>query len=266
MKELHKYKIIVLLTLSVLFNGCNDELLDLKNIAAYDPLDVWNDVQTAQFYVNNCYSITLGSGWASFPGWEGDEDSNYLLPGAVTTENTVQKVWPYANIRRINIGLEEVEKGILTDKEKSRIKGQLYFLRAWLYFNTVFQHGGVPIIDHPQTTDEDLNVSRNSTAECFDFIVSDLDLAIASEINARSSGNEYGMIDKAAAKAFKGRVLLYKASPLFNPTNYWNNSYWQAAYAANKQAYTDLLAAGYRLLDSYSKLFDDKRGQGLLIL
>ena len=259
MKELYKYKITLLLALLGLFNGCNK--FDMKNISAYDPSDIWNNVETAQYYVNNCYSFTIGSGWGSEPdGWT-DEDSYYLLQGAVTSENATQKVWPYANIRRINIGLEEVETGNLTDNEKSKIKGQLYFLRAWQYFNTVFQHGGVPIIKHPQAVDEDLYVARNSTVECFNFIVEDLDLAISSEIDERSQGADYGMIDKATAKAFKGRVLLYKASPLFNPTNYWDNSYWQAAYTANKQAYNDLSAEGFRLLDNYSDLFKDQRGQ-----
>ncbi len=44
----------------------------------------------------------------------------------------------------------------------------------------VRHHGGVPYLKIPQDKDtDDLNVPRNSTAECFDFIIKDLDDAIA---------------------------------------------------------------------------------------
>jgi hypothetical protein len=260
MKQLRKYIVItVLLPFLGLINGCNDQL-NLENIGEYDPSNIWNNVESAQYYVNNRMSAALGSGWPFDSDWS-DESSGYIQPGAVTTDNGTQKYWPYGDIRRINIGLEEAEKGDMSETEKSRIMGQLYFLRAWTYFNMVFLHGGVPIIDHPQSRDEDLYVERNSTAECFDFIIADLDRAIASEINDRSQGDQYGMIDKAAAKAFKGRVLLYKASPLFNPDNPWGNQYWQDAYTANKTAYEDLQAMGFTLLDSYTDLFNDSKGQ-----
>jgi len=148
----------------------------------------------------------------------------------------------------------------MSEEEKSRIKGQLFFLRAWIYFKMVFRHGGVPIIKHPQTSDEDLYVFRNSTAECFDFIIDDLKAALASSINDRSTGGEYGMIDKAAVYAFMGRVILYKASPLFNPDNFWNNATWMEAYEVNKTALNYLNEKGFKLLNHYDDLFDDKKG------
>jgi hypothetical protein len=261
MKKLNKFKIIALFAFLGLLNGCQKDQLDLKNLSAYNPEDIWNSVATAQYYVNNCYAFTLGGGWSTSQFWS-DEDSNYLLEGAVTSQNGTQKFWPYGNIRRINIGLEEVEKGTLTDDQKSLIKGQLYFLRAWLYFGAVAQHGGVPIIKHPQTVDEDLYVSRNSTAECFTFIAEDLDLAIASKIPERGQGADYGKISKAAAKAFKGRVMLWRASPIFNPANYWDNKYWQDAYVVNKAAYEDLKATGIKLVDNYANLWTDVKGSG----
>src|SRR5690606_40245092 len=93
----------------------------------------------------------------------------------------------------------------------------------------LFRSGGVPYIKVPQDRyEDDLYVSRNTTAECFDFIMEDLDQAIAllPERILPSSG-EYGKIDGNFAKAFKAKVLLYKASPQFNPSNPWDNSYCQ---------------------------------------
>jgi len=254
-----KYNLITLLVLSGLLFSCNEDRLNLENLGAYDPGVVWNSAETAQYYVNNLYTI-FGDGWTSAGEWT-EESSGIVQQGAVTTDNGAQSSWPYSTVRRINTGLRDAQASSLSDNDKSRIMGQLCFLRAWLYFGMVFQHGGVPIIKEAQSVDDDLYVTRNTTAECFDFIIEDLDFAIASGIDNMSRGSKYGMIDKGAAKAFKGRVLLYKASPMFNPGNPWNNAYWQDAYNANKQAYIDLSAYGFSLVSSYANLFNDQRGQ-----
>ena len=52
----------------------------------------------------------------------------------------------------------------------------------------------------------------------------------------------YGRIDKGAAMAFKGRVLMFYASPMFNPNN--DASRWETAYKANKTALDYLTAQG----------------------
>src|SRR5690606_6020472 len=126
-------------------------------------------------------------------------------------------------------------------------------MRAYAYFNMVKHHGGVPYIKVPQDLEkDDLNTPRHSTLECFQFIVEDLNEAISllPETIEKSSEN-YGKIDGNFALAFKAKVLLYKASPQFNPTNPYGNSYWNEAYEANKQAYEQLKANGYGLIDDY---------------
>ncbi|MGH9954863.1 MAG: hypothetical protein ACRD39_04290, partial [Nitrososphaeraceae archaeon] len=39
------------------------------------------------------------------------------------------------------------------------------------------------------------------------------------------SADDYGRIDGSFALAFKAKVLLYKASPQFNPSDPWDNAY-----------------------------------------
>ena len=60
--------------------------------------------------------------------------------------------------------------------------------------------------------------------------IKDLDDAIALLDNKSTDGH----IDKCVAMSFKGRVLLYWASPQFNRTN--DVSRWTTAYNANKDA------------------------------
>ena len=102
---------------------------------------------------------------------------------------------------------------------------------------------------------------RNKTSECFAQIVTDLDYAIANLPGKWTAALEWGRITSGAAAAFKGRALLYWASPLFNPSD--DVSRWQAAYDANLQAKTILDANGFGLHSSYKNMwFTEQVGNG----
>lgn len=252
MKKLFYISAITLI-LSMVSQGCkNNDLLNLENPAAYNPEDVWFDPKLANAYLVDTY--------ASLPGWPlnqgdwADESLGLITADYVTTASTTFKYWPYATIRKLNVLLKEIDGGSLTEATKTPIKGQAYFLRAFHYFKAVVYHGGVPIITEPQVLTDSLNVPRNSTQECFDFIIQDLDKAI-SMLPDRYTGADYGRMDKAIALAFKGRVLLYKASPQFNPANPYNNAFWQDAYTATKTAKTTLESLGFALFADYGNIW-----------
>lgn len=232
--------------------GCT-KVLDVKNVSAFNPAEVWNDPQLAQAYLTNLYPKVFG-GWPVNNGSNADELFGNLGVDAVTTNSDSFKMWPYVTIRNINILLSEIDKGGLSASAKDPIKGQAYFMRAFLYFNAVIYHGGVPIIDKPQEINDDLMVKRNSTKECFDFIESDLQKA-ATLLPDKYTGGNRGKIDKATVLAYLGRVLLYKASPQFHPTNPYSNTDWAGAYEANKLAKDQLAALGYDLNPDYAGIW-----------
>jgi hypothetical protein len=70
------------------------------------------------------------------------------------------------------------------------------------------------------------------------------------------TGADIGRISKAVALALKGRILLYWASPRFNPNNLQDR--WQAAYEANKRAKELLEQNGYGLYDDFANLWFDE--------
>lgn len=245
--------ILCFLTFFISLSGCN-KILDVENTSAFDPNKVWNDGQLAQAYLTNIYP-TVFSGWPVNNGGNADELFGNLGVDAVNSSNTLFKRWPYATIRSINTLLNEIDNGGLSASTKDPIKGQAYFMRAFLYFNTVIYHGGVPIIDKPQKINDDLMVKRNSTKECFDFIESDLHKA-ATLLPDKYIGNDRGKIDKATVIAYLGRVLLYKASPQFHPVNPYDNADWMKAYEANKQAKDQLAGIGYDLNSNYAGIWD----------
>ncbi|MBT30208.1 MAG: RagB/SusD family nutrient uptake outer membrane protein [Thalassobius sp.] len=256
--NIKKLFICAVLVLSSL-TQCED-VLEIENIDSYDSEAVWNSEDLANAYLAELYQI-FGN-WSASADYTSEQVTGVpFYEGLVTVNNGSYKNWDYTTIRLINQAIEQVNEGSLDDEIKDEITGQALFMRAYSYFWMVVYHGGVPYITTPQDRyEDDLFVSRNTTAECFDLIEQDLDAALALlPQNIPSSSDDYGRIDQNFALAFKAKVLLYKASPQFNPSNPFSNQYWEAAYTANKKAYDDLLAQGYGLVDDYSDLFLDER-------
>lgn len=257
-------KILYALSAVLLFGSCND-ILDIEDIQNYDPELVWNDENLATAYMANLYPM--------FGNWSTGADRNSeqiagidFYADRVTISNGAYKSWNYNRIRLINQALVDVETGTLDQASKDAIIGQALFMRAYAYFDMVKHHGGVPYIKVPQDRyEDDLYVSRNTTEECFQFILEDLDQAIAL-LPGRilPTSGDYGKIDGNFAKAFRAKVLLYKASPQFNPSNPWDNAYWQDAYVANKEIYESLVAQGFALVEDYSNIALEERNSEVI--
>lgn len=244
----------ILLTLVGTFSSCN-QVLDIDDLNNYNPDLVWNDANLANAYMAGIYPM--------FGNWSPNADnlSEQLVgiafyPTRVTISNGEFKNWNYNRIRLINQAIVDVNNGTLEQEVKDNIIGQALFMRAYTYFDMVRYHGGVPYITIPQDRyEDDLYVRRNSTKECFEFILKDLDEAI-SKLPERilPTSADYGKIDGNFALAFKAKVLLHMASPQFNPSNPWDNTYWTQAYEVNKQAYDKLKSQGYRLVENYEDI------------
>lgn len=129
------------------------------------------------------------------------------------------------------------------DAYRERLKGEAYFLRAFIHFDLIKRYGGVDVngelMGIPLMTSfldinvDDLNLSRNTYAECVQQIVEDLAIATASLPESYSGANEdfgdnsIGRPTSIASRALKSRVLLYAASSAFK-----TSSYTEAAQAA----------------------------------
>lgn len=238
-----KYILFVGLFLTLL-TSCS---LDYDNTGAINPDNVWTDKTMINSFLTDIYG-RMTPGWptnanGTDEGMNGPTDMGSYVRGQITVDNCGVGL-SYSNIDRINFFLDHLETNtVLTDQEKKEMRGQALFWRAWDYWGKVFTVGGVPLILHFQDVTDvpSLYVTRNKTSECVAQIVADLDEAIA-DLPDQWSGADYGRIDKGAAMAFKGRMLLQYASPLFNPNN--DKARWQVAYDANKAAVEFLQSIG----------------------
>lgn len=254
-------KKIAYILLTLFMSTACSNVLDIEDIGHYNPDLVWNDENLANAYMANIYPM-FGNWNTSLDRFSQQMAGIEFYPNRITISNGDFKRWDYDQIRLINQAIVDVNKGSLSQEARDGIIGQALFMRAYAYFYMVMYHGGVPYITVPQDRyADDLYVARNSTKECFDLIEKDIRDAIKllPERNLSSSKN-YGKIDGNFAKSFLGKVMLYKASPQFNPSNPWNNAYWKEAYDANKAAYESLKSQGYALTPDYSNIALVERG------
>lgn len=252
---MRKYYIYALLFASLFQTGC--DILDKKDLSAVTEEDVWTDKSYATAYLDKLYRDNLPE-WDAFVSGNSDESGggDAIMYGQLTTSSI--DVWYYTNIRNINILFKNLDESPIADDVKISLKAQASVLRAWKYFQMVRVYGGIPMIKMPQDLDDDLYVTRNKTSECIAEIVADLDYAI-DNLPWKWTGNDEGRITKAAALALKGRVLLYYASPQFNPSN--DVTRWEKAYEVNKLAVEELAKNGYRLYPDYANLWFDEMNE-----
>lgn len=270
MKKLLKYILpVVLIAFTV--SSCSDKLeldphqsvnadvalkdltgLELALTGAYDA------IQDESSYGQD--NIQIGEVLTSEIYWDGSYNSYIEISNkALTTANgEASGLWiqAYDGINRVNRILEAIENGSVEesaeyDANKDRIKGEALFIRGILEYQLVTffakpvgstadnSHLGVPIMLKATNNSDDaaLKPARNTVAENYEQIISDL--SIAAELLPDDNGNN---ADKFAAKGFLSRVYLM----------YGMND--EAAAVSN-----EVIASGkYELLDDITAFFTIK--------
>jgi starch-binding outer membrane protein, SusD/RagB family len=257
-------KLIWIIVIAVILGAC-EKVFDKQDLEGIPEKSVWNDVLLARAYVDELYDNNL-------PQWnrslsdrsdESDEGEDYMH--GQLTENSVNH-WPYSSIRDINILITNIDDGTIEEVERNRLKGEALFFRALRYFEMVRLYGGVPLLLEPQKITDDILVERAPTSVVMQQIISDLDDAIAylPAIQASSGAND-GHLHKGTAMAMKGRILLYYASPQFDPDQNTSGR-WQEAYDANKAAKAQLVNDGYGLYDNFGDLWYDEMNKEVIFV
>lgn len=128
----------------------------------------------------------------------------------------------YQGIRNANIFIENVDNSPFSDGEKAAMKAEAIFLRALMHFDLMQRLGGISVVDRvlKVSTAEDveaIRIPRSTYAGTVDFIVKECEEAAKYLPDVYEDNKYLGRIVKGAALALKARVLLYAASPLFNP-------------------------------------------------
>lgn len=127
--------------------------------------------------------------------------------------STIEGTWTnnYGNIGECNRFLanyDQAEETIAGNKE--RMAAEVKVLRAFFYYQLAFLFGDVPLITTPlESDDPQVYGPRDPKEQVIDFILNDLDDAIAVLPAEIPSGNATGRIARGAALAVKARIALY---------------------------------------------------------
>ena len=293
-------KNIVLFLASTAFISCSTDFIEEKKNYQKVDVEIYEYESLAINYVDYLYNLMSPSGSVNMSMWSKAAVDNSDVPGngnstiftkatdEVAGEVDLNKVWAeisplnancikslgqpvrtnaqndaWTRIRYCNLYINNIDKYSKLDKNfENQILGQIYFWRAWQYFDLLSLYGGIPIIlnEQPLLADDPTNQTpRSSAAKVIDQIVSDLDMSKTLLQNARPyTTDDAGRITAAAAAALKGRVLLTWASPLFNRND--DKARWQRAYDANLDAYNVCLASGKKLDPDWKNMWFKDNG------
>ncbi|UAY55243.1 RagB/SusD family nutrient uptake outer membrane protein [Arachidicoccus terrestris] len=115
----------------------------------------------------------------------------------------------YEGIKNANYFLENIDKvPSMTDEEKTEMKAEVRFLRAFNYARKMMFFGGVPIVTKVLAYGEENEYPRNTEKEVTDFVLSELD-TVAAELPVTREDADYGRATRGAALALKARVALF---------------------------------------------------------
>ena len=232
--------LIIIIAIVGFLSSCDKDFLETKPLTEFSEVDVWNDPALVETFINQIYwrldepfsNGRLKSNIVDEGHYRGngasknfnnslltvDQIPGWSTPSRYRSWNDIYKTIRYCNIFFANIDKVPFD-ATLTDGKTlgDRMRGEVHFLRAYLYHELTAVYGGVPLITKPYGLSDDFLIERSSYSDCVDFMVSELDLA-ASLLPETHSGDAKGRATKGAALALKARVLLYAASDLYNTT------------------------------------------------
>jgi hypothetical protein len=273
--------VTALITLSMV--SCENDFLDRAPDLNLDEEKVFTVFENAQRYHADMYSH-LVAGFNRLGNYQpvpmssaSDESDSYMGYHGTQTLNfgsydgvDNQIFNCYSGIRKANIFLSKLDVIPFPDQEvRDHMVGEVYFLRAFYFFEVIKRYGGMPILEEVLIPGDELNLPRDSYRDCVDQVLADCEEAIGM-LPVTRPDDELGRATKGAAMALKSRMLLYAASPLWN-LEITNADKWQLAADAAR-AVIDLTDEGgtpaYELYDNgngaddYERLFFTRRNTG----
>ena len=226
-------KIIAIFTAAALFASCSNDFLNKTPLDKLSEDAVFNSTALAENYINALYTVLPDPfqegniGCITDEGYfrYGGTSTRFIASGTMTPDNvmyqneggtahstrtTFLNIWnrTYDRIYRMNYFLSYVdEKGTkIPTEDIDRLKGEVYFLRAWAYTNLIERYAGVPIITKAYDLKDTYDASRNNFDECVDFILQDLDKA-ESLLPAKDKAVK-GRANKDIVLALRSRLTL----------------------------------------------------------
>lgn len=256
-----KYYVALFLLLSL---GSCKKYLETEPTDFIDPVTYYETEAQLKFARAGVYSIVGSSGlWGTnanyLYAWQGDE-GYYNRPTPTTgpmwyaystgdAYNTALWSTLYNGINRANIVLANLDKNTgISQTVRDAIRGEMFFLRGYFYFNLAQYYGGVPLKLTPTSSIVEVDIARSTLKETYDQILKDMEAAepLVPGISSLGYG---GAVSKSAVRGMLARVNLHMAGePLKDKTRYAEVMKWA-------KAVIDDTEAAHALNSSYAQVF-----------
>jgi len=218
------FYILILLSGSLLYS-CQEDFLDRSPLDQISDPEFWNSQSDLELFLNSFYDEF--EGWPASGGGKAptkDEGTDLALEGLNAFGGTFSQRmdgvlnvpgsgggWNWGNIRNINYFLANVDRVAEGGTMRDHYIGEGHFFRAWFYYDMFKDFGALPIITVPVTAeDEDILYSgRANRTEVFDFILSDIDMAISKMNYSDQLATPGTRLSKDIALLFKARAALF---------------------------------------------------------
>lgn len=269
---LKKYKVKdwqLVLLIVLLISGCSKQL-DQQPISDLAESNFYNNSNDFVQAVNGVYSkLTTYPSQALWLGEMRSDNLNALHDGnrdwqgindflpTITTTGFILDAWRdnFNGIFNANSTLEALlTKGdVITDADlRTRLEGEVRFLRAFYYFQLIRLYGAVPFIDTPLSADEVASVARTNPEKIYPLIIEDLAFA-AANLPTSYTGDDIGRVTSFAAKGLLGIVYLTRSAPTYGiiGAGLASGEYDQAL-----ELFDEIIQSGqFDLLDKYEDIF-----------
>lgn len=188
------------ITADVYFNAASD--YEAAVVGAYDPLQwMYLDILIGDIASDNSFS-----GGESATDVIGLQHIDDMVHNPNNDNLTSIWKWLYEGVNRTNYLVENKDK--LDFDTKEALYGEVYFLRAYYYFELVKFFGDVVLVtDHRLTASDSRTLQRVPKSEVYAQIETDLLNAISVLPSAQS---QKGRVTKFAAQALLGKVYLFQ--------------------------------------------------------
>jgi len=253
--------------LALVVSSCNDDFLD---IPVQGGVTTESDPKLAEKLVTGVYnSLLQGDSWGngdvhgfafisvtsimsddadkgSTAGDQavpvGDIDNFTLTP----TNKFCETLWSghYNSIGACNQALKSLEVASVDAATRSRLLGEVRFIRGYLYFNLVRMFGGVPLVLRVPTDADDANndpsfQTRATVTDVYNSIIEDLQFAVDNLPEKSSLTSVDGHVKKGSAQGLLAKVHMYLGN-------------WQQVYELTQVIIT---SAKYTLLPDYGTIW-----------
>lgn len=273
MKNLKNYTILLIL---LLFNaGCNDDFLNLAPKDELSEATAFSTYNNVKVYAWNFYTFFDTYKRTTSGFWTEDRDGDLIENGYASAGQdylwnriivpNADATWDnsYANIRRVNLMLDNLENSEMNESDQAHWRGVGLFFRAHEYFNLLSKYGGVPWVEHA-LTDGDVDVLYGPR-DTRDVVAGNMlrDLLEAVE-GVKEDGDGANTVNANVVRAFLSRFGLFEGTWRKYHGLGDHEKYLNAAISASEK----LMANYPALIPIYDQVFngEDLAGKPGIIL